>query len=271
MFDVVWIGEIDRPEFAPAAALLRERARVRVYAAHESISEDADARPCDLIVVAQRLPGDVDEAATASLRRRFPTSPVVRLLGPWCEGERRSFVPANTFAYGPIAATYELARDLDRLARGELPRFAAPATASDEERCLFEPEDDFPESDRSPMTVRIEAKNSAMRQWLADACRAHGAEVVNVEGPQTSEPMTILLDATFVPQAVEQTATLRRRYAQSQIVAFTAFARPRDLVRLREAGADWTPALPLGPDAWSILLAPPQPVDRSAVDRTGPR
>jgi hypothetical protein len=77
------VGELDHPDFADAAALLRAEAQIMTT---------ADAPP-ELFVVAQSRPGIISHEAILSLRRGAPLAGIIALLGSWCEGETRTGRP----------------------------------------------------------------------------------------------------------------------------------------------------------------------------------
>lgn len=78
----VWlVGDVEHPDFAEAAALVRATAIV------------GPGLP-ELIVLAQSRPGVIRLREIERLRRSAPLSGEVSLLGSWCEGETRTGKPA---------------------------------------------------------------------------------------------------------------------------------------------------------------------------------
>ncbi len=256
MLDVLWIGTVEPLEFAAVPARLSEHARVRIAATPAAAAAYSESTPCDLIVVVRRLPGDFDDVAAAALRRRFPIAPIACVTGPWCDGERRSFVTPPSTTYSATSAADELALDLQRLARGACPRFAAPATAGDEERRLLAARPDDRGTAAVSTNVLIEAADAATRQWLADAARGAGAKVLDAGECSCAAPSTILLDVSTADDGVERTAMWRSRCPTARLAAIVSFARPRDVQRLRAAGADFVASKPLAPDFGLVLFGP---------------
>ena len=256
MPDVVWIGTLEPLEFAAVAARLSEHARLHVAATPEAAAVRSASTPCDLIVVGRRLPGDFDDVAAAGLRRRFPIAPFACVTGPWCDGERRSFLTPPSTTYSATSAADELTLDLQRLAGGACPRFAAPPTTGDEERRLLAARGDDRCSAAAATNVLIEAADAATRQWLADAARAAGGTVLAAGESSFAAPSTILLDLSTADDGVERTAAWRRRYPMARLAAIVSFARPRDVQRLRAAGADVVAEKPWTHDLWRAVLGP---------------
>ena len=93
--------------------------------------------PPDLIVLAQIRPGEYRDDEIAELRRRFPLTPLIVLLGPWCDGEMRTGQPlAGVMRMSWHRAAWWLSRELDRHLAGRCPAWGWPATITDDERLL---------------------------------------------------------------------------------------------------------------------------------------
>jgi hypothetical protein len=79
---VLLLGDAEHPDFVDSVALLRSSARL-----------DETSSPPELIVIAQTRPGESTQQEIDSLRKRYPLSGIVALLGSWCEGETRTGWP----------------------------------------------------------------------------------------------------------------------------------------------------------------------------------
>ena len=77
------IGQIDHPDFREAFDLISANALINI----------PEHNSPELVIVAQARPYTILASIIKSLQRRWPLSPVVALLGSWCEGETRTGRP----------------------------------------------------------------------------------------------------------------------------------------------------------------------------------
>ncbi len=138
---VLAVGDFRPREFDQPRTALAEHTKLPMF------PRVADALPHivhgglspQLIVVAQGRPGQVTARDVDALRRSAPLSPLVALLGSWCEGEMRSGDPwpANARVFW-----YEWpnwwARQLAALRQGGLAEWGWPLTCTRDERLLRE-------------------------------------------------------------------------------------------------------------------------------------
>ncbi len=89
MLTVLSIGDDQRREFEPVLDSLR---RLTLWKHSPTVPETPDD-DVDLIVFLQSYTKQFPEAAVERLQRRFPLTPMVAVLGPWCAGELRTGSP----------------------------------------------------------------------------------------------------------------------------------------------------------------------------------
>jgi hypothetical protein len=206
-------------------------------------------RSPELIVLAQSRPGEFTNGAIEAVGRAAPLARVWRVAGSWCEGEGRSAPPPTgcTSAYWhQWPARWE--RELARSARGELPSWILPLTASPEERML--------EIAAEPIapgagSVAVFARHPAAAAALVDVCRLGGYEPAVIDAAclltkhdpaapsptHTSEPRPILWDTT--PEQISDPAAigrLREACGSGPIVAVVGFVRGEDCRLAAAAG-----------------------------------
>lgn len=206
----------------------------------------SEARP-DLIVVGEQCPSQFTMAEWQELLRAAPLVPLWRLLGAWCEGEQRSGRPP-----GGCLSDYwhnfspRLARAIAERAAGRKPRWAAPPTASAEERSLAESALGLPKS-AGQVVICADRRASAMA--LADACGLAGYEVAiarpdNLTGQslpnRESDCVCALLWDTTPEQICDRAAVNRLRAAlgSAPVLAIVDFPRPEDVFQARPLGID---------------------------------
>ena len=234
------VGDSSPAEFA--AAIERMRASCDVVELPEPAAalrwcQRAESPPA-LVVIASARPGQWGDDAVEALRRRLPLTPVVALLGAWCEGEMRSGMPwpgvvRVYWHQGPQRFPQELAR----IVSGECAGWSLPATASAEERLLWQAER-APPGGRG--VVAVVAERREMAEWLVAACRGRGwATVWNAawRSAETRGADVVLWDAGWIDwETLEVLAKIRDVYG-APVIAITDFPRLDDQRRLTAAGA----------------------------------
>jgi CheY-like chemotaxis protein len=136
---VLYVGDGDWPEFSRPVQWLVDHVDVsfatEVTGALALVSS-RDA-PFDVIVVAQRRPGEHSHATFDALRDRAPLTPIVCLLGSLCEGEARTGKPwpgaVRVYAHQFAA---RIGAELARLETDGTTTWAPPFTATDEDRVI---------------------------------------------------------------------------------------------------------------------------------------
>lgn len=255
---VLWVGDQRRAEFAAAWSSLAahavvcpaadSRAAQRLLASQDGSDE---LTPPDLVVVAQTYPGQNSAADIDSLRQLVPLSPVVALLGSWCEGESRSGQPwagAERVYWHQWGPRFEL--ELARLAGGQPPQWSLPATTSDEERLLAV----APQSGLGGQgVVAIRARSRDVAQLLADACRRRGYAPIVVSGPPHETRLQGAVAAVWegddcLDDAVREITQLCSAIAPAPVVALLSFPRVDDVRLAVAAGAAVVMSKPLRVD-----------------------
>jgi hypothetical protein len=257
MTTALWIGDADLPEFAPAAAVLRKHGQLTV------VPHVADALRCEsaadwtAVVVAEALPGERWSEAVDELRRRRPNLPIVRLVGPGCDGELRSRPPATVHRYLWLEAPAAFQRDCDLLERGECPSWGRPVTQGPEER-LLDATIDVTTPSLVGIRVDVLAHDPATVAWLIDLVRAAGGQAAsfNEAGGIASAVDVVLWQVPDDPRAAAAgELRLRQARSQSAFVACVAFPRVEQVSRLKAAGMDRIVALPALPQAVESAIA----------------
>ena len=235
------VGDTTRPEFRQAEAPLKTFGRVARapdVGAAVALLEEQQLSP-DVIVVAQAFAGQFASEAIDRLRWLAPLARGVALLGTWCEGEMRSGRPwpAAVRVYWHQWSA-RCARELGRLAAGQICPWGLPATASEEERCLSNADEPEP-----PRTGRIAVHTPwfDMQDWLGRACRRRGYATLWFR-PDAPIEVSGVRAAIFDALALE-TGELRRlahlavAIQPAPGIALMDFPRADDVDRALDAGA----------------------------------
>ncbi|MGL6196731.1 MAG: hypothetical protein ACRC2T_18120 [Thermoguttaceae bacterium] len=94
------IGLFERREFTSAVSLCKERTETVAHRKIEDAIAWADAQKpvpiLDAIYIFQSYSGQYSQAVLEQLQRRYPITPIVAIIGPWCEGEQRTGSPLIT-------------------------------------------------------------------------------------------------------------------------------------------------------------------------------
>jgi CheY-like chemotaxis protein len=258
LFNVLFVGDATCDESRATLDLLTEQASVEI-AVSCAAAERVLARrgtEYDLILLATARPGEITARQAHRLRRQAPLSPVVALLGSWCDGQMRTGRPLpavvqTAWHAGPM----RLAREMASWQQGELPIWEVPPTATPEERLQHE-------VDRTPGFVAsgliaLCGRDVSLLECLADSCAELGFSTSRVlpKRPHVAHrAAAILLDLPGDVQKAGELAQLKTEFPQTPIVVLVHFPRPEDRRRLLAAGAAAVMAKPvLLPDLSSQL------------------
>ncbi|MEX2141854.1 MAG: hypothetical protein WD894_21490 [Pirellulales bacterium] len=165
----LYVGDRDWPEFAGPVQWLNDHVDVSFAAGISSADAWLASRDVasDLIVVALRRPGEHAHATFEELRACLPLTPIVCLLGSFCEGEARTGRPwpgaVRVYAHQFVA---RLGAELARLGSDGATTWALPFTATHEDRLLVSPPRTMPK-----LTARV-AVISRDRQAATALCDA---------------------------------------------------------------------------------------------------
>ena len=138
---IVVIGDIDRSEFADVLRSARNFPACRAFAdlfAFETWTQTASLLPIvDVILLLQSYSGEHPASVLNRIRWNYPITPVVSVLGAWCEGELRTGWPltgTHRFYWNEWIVQGE--KELLALAEGKFSVFGLPPTYKDEDILL---------------------------------------------------------------------------------------------------------------------------------------
>ena len=149
----------------------------------------------DLIVLAQARPDQIPAEVVERIQANHPNTPVVALLGSWCEGGMRSDVPwpgVRRIYWHQWAGRFE--QFSKNLAESGITLWHQPDTATDADDAQASPT--LPEDQSSEILVAISAADQTQFEYLRDALEPHGWKSCWVER------------ATFDNDALDQVSAL---------------------------------------------------------------
>ncbi len=248
------VGAADHREFAEAAAAILARTDCRRFAKLEdaaaALGPPALVPPVDLIVIVQSFPGEHRQCDLDRVRRHYPLTPIVFVLGSWCEGEMRTgrpLLPAHRLFWYDWTMLGE--PELTALERGKFSTWQLPPTAAEEEIFL--------ESANRPLSMQGNKKGQSRGRiaWvftengdyeinrLFGAILASSYETVqHVKDFEQveNEPDLFVWDIGERDRNTvgERLSVLRKRFPKTRIVLFCRFPRFEERNELLEAGAD---------------------------------
>jgi hypothetical protein len=239
--NVLFVGDKDRQEFAEAVDQLDRQANCQWTPDVTSVlvGIDDDVPPPDIVIVAQSRPGQYLASHVDTLRRTFPLTRFVALLGSLCEGEARTGRPwpGTTRIYWHQWAP-RFARELDRMATGSCPTWGLPLTATPDEMIEFSC--NSAAISRSGL-LAIRARLGSTFTGLAAACRSVGYATVWLRDDQqvrVEGSTAVLWDDIHcgAPRAAA-IATVAEAVRPAPIIAMLHFPRAGDRDRALAAGA----------------------------------
>lgn len=258
---MIWIGDGERPEFAAALGTLRHHAKLTAAVDINDVAFDELTDDCAGIVIAQAFAGQFRAHRLAALRRRFPTAPVIVIVGSFSEGERRSGEPLAAALRIPWAqAATILNRELSRLRAGTCPSWGFGETLTDDERAVLRPtplHGATSSSNRPTLTagttLQISADDSATATWLSELAGTWGATVMpdgsSASPGATASPSAVLWAAPSHDLTAQcRLHSLSRQFPGTPILALASFPRPHLLDVWRRFGVVEHCALPVDCD-----------------------
>jgi len=231
------IGDVSRREFSVVRESLSDREGVHVafFQGRSSAAEPllvADKQP-DVIVLLHARPAFQDDDL-AAIRRCCPATPIVVVLGSWCEGETRTGRPmlgvSRVFWYE--WRTF-LERNLAAIRLGVCPEWGWPVTTSPDEAIDQRSADELPQGSG---LVAVCCEELAVTEALAELLRRAGYATACYQ----SEGDTALGNVRAVVwdvQSVDE-ETVKQIFAAAELhpgaihVLLAAFPRWQESVRL---------------------------------------
>ncbi len=242
-----WIGDGNFRDFRELLPCLPPTVLVRTSACCADAMAASETTEPDWIAVALRWPGEVRHTDLDALRRRFPLTPLLLVLGSWCEGETRSG--------NPYPETVRLFwHQFSSWFRGEFDRWQQqrglcqlPTTVSPSERWLAA----MPAlPDHRTGRVLIRSSDLALGAFLRDACQSLGYEVAELSDsePHSSSVETSVLWCLSDHQPAEYNqlaAWIESSSANAAVLAVIGYPRSDTADRLRGIGTCGVLSLPL--------------------------
>lgn len=242
LLSILLIGDASRREFAAAIEFTRSVAQVQHHheasAAIEHLATAVESP--ELILLAQRWPGEFSGPELDSLQSAAPLARIVCLVGSWSEGEARSGRPwPGMVRVEAVAWPARLGQDLERLARGEAPSWSLPITARDEERVLAASQS--PPERRTGLIVVV-AEREATSSAIADACQLRGYATISlrlddVATPSITGAIAAVWDTTSeLASDTNCVERLRKSLGNIPLVALLDFPRVQHIAAAKAAG-----------------------------------
>ena len=244
LFDMraLLIGNFSQREFQSLPPAIRKVATIRVandcrdaIRWLESEPGDVGAVDVDVVIVAERWPGEHPHRELERVQRALPLARFLAVGSSWCEGQARSGNPWPGMLYqgwNSWWAHWEM--DLTNLRQQRLPSFGLPVIASDHERTLFRT---FPPRSKDQM-IAIHTHCEDMADMLATACRDQGYATVWID-PQRplriERPQAILWEGS--PDHLDSLQRIHSRFRQAPLLALLDFPRFEDVARAIDMGA----------------------------------
>lgn len=231
--NLLTLGDLTAPEMQPVLAAVdalstveTERRTVPSLAELRLIVE-AGWTP-DIVIVAQRHPGEFTEADVVDAIGLLPLVRWVCCLGIWCESAGRNGIAWPWTVCVPArACRLRVEAEFD-VVRGH--RDPLPLTASRDESFGFDAESICPPEAANGL-VAVESPDRALRALVEDVLRAAGWQVA----PDDRNVDVIVWDADPW-KARLPTLPRPASGASGRVVALMAMAHPEDLQELRTAG-----------------------------------
>jgi hypothetical protein len=196
---------------------------------------DSSTPPFDLIVVAQSFPEQFSPVVIEHLQSRHPRTPIVAVLGSWCEGETRSGKPwpgVVRIYWHQWLGRFDLFRQ--QLKESNVTLWHEPRTATVADRILRidEPQVVLQQHQRK---VGISANNSTQFEMLQDAFRELGyysfwIELLMDEPLNAADPDLVCVDASHLNQELKiRIGWLREKFPEVPQIVVCNFPRANEV------------------------------------------
>lgn len=236
------IGDCRRSEFADPLAALQKLSQLRhaadVDAAVESLRR---GRTPELIVVAQRRPGDFGREQIELLRRHAPLARIAMLLGSWCEGEQRA---ADQRAPGVMPVYWHqfsswLHNEADALSQCRGALWGLPLTAGVDEQVRFHSRRRSLHGSRLVLIDAADEDSADAHRFILDDAGFLAVWTGPHHDAVAAGACAAVVDAEGMDGAVlDRIHRLRKAYRALPLVALVHFLRLQDVEAAREAGAE---------------------------------
>jgi hypothetical protein len=225
-----------RCEFAAVVDRLADETHLAVFECVRRAIESSDARDPEMIVLGQSYRGEVSQEQLSLLRRRFPISRIICLLGSWSEGETRSGTPL------PGLERWYAHQFLDRLITESSVdrRLNLPITASNEERWLSVAAHRRPAFSDGLLVV-VMSHDASLADAISSACQTSGLTTLCTTPDsllQSHGPTLVVYDAQpdFARRAHEIRG-IKQRMPDADILALIDFPRIEERHQVLDLGA----------------------------------
>jgi hypothetical protein len=238
-FPILGIGDFKCREFQEAGKWLARRGAANASDIGSGVRKISNEVDPALVIVAQQQPSEFSASDFERLRSAAPLSRIVRLLGPWFEGETRTGRPLPGMPRFYWHQWPRLARQIESLKAGDDSPFMLPSTAGEDERILAPVAP--VKIDGSPKRIVIIARFRETADSLADLCATRGWCARWLQGfPRAALSET---DAAIVDVLRGDTEDFRTINAFEQLIrpapilAIVGFPRSSYVEQLCKAGA----------------------------------
>ena len=217
----------------------------------EQIGSAGSLQNFDLVILAESRRGQMDRKTVETLQKSLPTSPMVSLLGSWCEGEQRSgdAIPGVVRVYWhQWEGRYK--DFLNALSEDKVANWALPATANESDRIQAavpaESERNLQRphflSQTSPGMIGVSTRKRESYEMLADAVstsdwNAFWIEQSSLPASRMPEFRVICIEADSVSDEIERRVSqFKKAYPMVPIIAVLNFPRVDDAYNAQSMG-----------------------------------
>ncbi len=229
-----------------------------------------DTQRFSIILIAQSRSNQFDQSIIDSIVASNPLTPVVMLLGSWCEGERRSDRPVEGVKRVFWHQWQGRFKDFSRQMRADgVSVWHAPATETDADRVLtIRHNVGF----KTGFVIGISAQNKQTYDALAQGVDAIGGKPKWVERVSwinlTASATAICIDADSLDAALERRIKwLQNKLSHAPMVVLMNFPRRQEVEQLNKLGVGAVVSKPF--ELNDLRSAITSAVESNAVPRTG--
>ena len=194
----------------------------------------------DLVVIAQARRGQHSETEVEELRTRFSTTPVVALLGSWCEGETRSGTPwpgVPRVYWHQWEGRYQ--KFVSQLEHHKITDWHAARTSTIADQVVKSQTIDVP----NPIQcIAISAWTNRQHAMVADAVNHFGWTSCWIERAAWNAETSSAIDAIVIEadswsaELASRVKWVRRQVGDCPIVLITNYPRQNNLEEIKAAG-----------------------------------